>query len=210
MKKSLGLSFIILLLTTACASTQPPAPNVSEDGLTLTKNDSIDQLYIREGTSFSHYKSLRFETIKLSYSDELRPKRRNLTDEDFQFNEKEMKRFQQRADKGFTAGIKKTNTQSGELIVRNTIEDFYLTSPIKTNLVSPTKSFVQDSSRFNITTELIDASTQQVVLSASHKIKTNSLSTNSSHLSLVTNATYWRDVNRAFRRWGGQIKRAIE
>lgn len=208
MNKLLSLLTATLFLISACTTSTPSAPSETEDGLSLTDASSVKTLYIRPGTDFDHYKSITVEPVKITYSTEMRSKIPSHRDTDFQFTERELGIFQDRADKGFSAGLDKTNGSDGQLIIRHTLEEFYLTSPVK-NLVVPNRSYVQDSSRFNITTEFIDAKTQQVVLRASDKLKTGNLSSNSSNLDRMSSVTYWQDVNRAFRRWGSRINSSL-
>ena len=201
--------FAVFALIYGCAQTTP-LPETTEDGLTLSSHKSINEVYVRPGFKLANYNSLSFETIELTYSDERRTKTPGLTDKDFQLSEKELQRFQERADKGFSIGLNKDNSGAGNLIVKHRIEDFYLTSPIKNNLTIPDKSFVKDSSRFTVVTELIDASNQQVVLRAKDKIKTGNLSANTNNLTRHSSVSYWQDVYQAFRRWGSRINGSFD
>ncbi|MCR8921356.1 DUF3313 domain-containing protein [Dasania sp. GY-MA-18] len=208
--KTLCLALISALLLSGCM-THSTAPQQSDDGLQLVSPSNFDTLYLRPGTDFSRYSTLQFETMPLSYSDERRPhKLPNLSDKDFQFSDKEMGYFQERARKGFSAGFDKTNDAQGQLIVRSSISELYLTAPIKNSIIQPDKSFVQESSRMVITTELVDANSQQVLLRATDKLKTGDIGTNSNNLSRMNSVTYWQDVYREFRSWGSRLKSASQ
>ena len=204
----LGL-FALIALSYGCAQTQP-MPSSTEDGLNLVKHKTIDELYVRDGFQLQNYNQLNIQAIQLSYSDEMRTKTPGLTDDDFKLSDKEMQRFEERATKGFSTALNKESSDSGNLIVKHSIEDFYLTSPIKISLKTPDKSFVQDSSRFTLTTELIDASTQQVMLRAKDKIKTGKLSSSSSNLTRHSSVTYWQDIYQSFRRWGSKLNNSLK
>ena len=204
---SLGLGCIALL--NACVS-QTPLPAVSEDGLNLVANSNFDALYIRQGTDFEKYAKLSIQPVTIAYSDERRTMHPILRDEDFQFSEKELGYFQERSAKGFIEGIEKSNTdKQATLIVRSTIKDFYLVAPIKINLIQPNKNYVNESSRMEITTELIDANSQAVLLRVSDDIETGYFNGGSHNLRPMNSVTYWQDVYREFRRWGHRIKTAI-
>ncbi|WP_019530896.1 DUF3313 family protein [Dasania marina] len=208
--KTALLFLITALLITGCMST-PPSPQQSDDGLQLVQQSSFDILYLRPGADFSQYSNIQFETMPLAYSDERRTNSLpTLSDEDFQFSEKEMGYFQARASKGFVEGFGKSINAQGNLIVRSRISDFYLTAPIKNSIIQPDKSFVQESSRMTIVTELVDANSQQVLLRVTDKLTTGDIGTNSNHLNRMTSVSYWQDVYREFRRWGSRLKTASQ
>lgn len=210
MKSRIFSSLLALLLLTGCAST-PDLSDTTSDGLQRVNDSRFDELYIRSGFDISQYQHINIKPITITYDEKRRTNSLNLRNKDFQFNELELARFQEQINKGLSQGIGiEINDSEKSLIIKTAVTEHYLTASIKNNNIQPTKTFTEESSRMVVTTELIDAESQQVLLRAKGLRKTGLNRGGIHNVSRMNSVTYWQDVYRSFRSFGVAIKSSTE
>lgn len=198
-------------LLVACTSPQPTTTDENNDKLTVINDNHYQQLSIKSGFSLTNYSQLIIEAPTVSYPKKRRNELPNLHPEDFQFDAKELARFQQQYQNGFKEGftLKANNNEHRSLIIRSKITELYLTAPIKLNIITPYKTLVNETSTLIIETDLIDASTQQLVATVKDRIKTGQNYTHIKDMETMNSVMYWQDVYQAFRRWGRQFQNTL-
>lgn len=224
------MTYLLLLSTfllTAC-NTEPSKPEViNHEGLLQINNSSLDELAIRPDTDFTVYEQIRFLPIALHYSDRRRTRSPIFRDEDYQFDDKENSRFNEKIIKAVSKQWAKhlgwktlaslannhkpddNNLSEKTINIEIIIDDFELIAPIKNDQPFSYQSFADKTSEFNVQLKLIDAKTGTLLLSSKDKRETERIS-GTNRLDRVSGVRYWSDTHHEFSSWSRSISSAIK
>lgn len=214
MKLLQSISSILFIFTLAACANQPPQPGaVNDKGLTTYSHNSFEELAIRQATDFSLYKKIKIDPITVAYSDTKRNDILNRGDEAFQFDDKELEKFNQQFVKGLSAGWGKQfgwevtdESASDVILVKAAIVDLYLYGSIKNNEILPSATITDETSKMVIELTLVDSQNGSVLLESRGKKTTGWRG----QMTRASSVTYWNDAYQAFLQWANLIGNQID
>jgi len=182
------------------------------EGLSSVSDSSFDELYIRQGTDFNRYKKVFIKPILVNYSDKRRQTSGLYKPADFEFDEKELKQFQDQFVKAVTNQWDWELTQQLDkdaIILEVVANDFYLYGSIKNDKPFATDTLTYESSSMDILAKLRDGQTGELLLVSNDKRKTGSSRSGVGSLQKLTSVRYFNDAYHAFNRWAGGMSKYI-
>ncbi|MEH6558627.1 MAG: hypothetical protein V7459_09055 [Oceanicoccus sp.] len=208
------ISSILLTFTLAACANQSPQPgSVNDEGLTTYSHNSFEELAIRQTTDFGLYKRIKIDPVTVAYSDKKRSDMLNRGDEAFQFDDKELEKFNRQFVKGLSVawgkqfGWEVTDESASDVIlVKAAIVDLYLYGSIKNNEILPSTTITEESSKMVIELTLVDSQNGSVLLESRGKKITGWRG----QMTRTSSVTYWNDAYRAFLQWASLIGNQID
>jgi len=209
------ISLLILSALAGCSIFGNKPPPVSEDGLSLTANDRLDQLYIRPGTDFSSYEKLYVEKLDIALDQNwLRQQNANKVG---RIRPRDQERIFVRLDKVFREefiprfaaenGYELTLTpEPGSLTMKPALTNMRINAPDLMEPYSVTK-FAEDAGQGKLKLELLDTDSEQAVLKTEDFLRARSYGRTLSRQTSVENQ---QEAMRMMRRWADAVNTATK
>ena len=201
----------LCLIIAACTTPNPEFGSTNGQGLTPITNSNFDQLLIRTDTDFKQYQRIKVEPPIVSYKKHTSADLGIYRQQDFQFDEAELKTFNEQFIKAFGQQWQQrfgwqVTDESGEdvLVVKTEISDLYLYASIKNDKPMRSTTIVNESSKMTIKLQLFDNSGQLLVDSLGDKT-TGQIGSGVNTMTRVSSVRYWNDCYQAFRQWASLL-----
>lgn len=195
--KAITFILSLVLLTTAC-SQQPQRDPINSEGFISINRSSFKTLLIRPEHTLSQYTQILIEPASVSYNHLNRSHTLHTRSTDFEFNEKELAKFNNPITKALANQWKKDfgwelTEKAGKNVVRAriTIMYLYLFVSIKNKIILPNVVFTNENSRMQIHLTLSDSMSNLTLLTSSGIRKTGIPGKNIHSLTPFSTTKYW-------------------
>ena len=209
---------IFVLVTTAAllagCATGTPRQDISHDGLELRDVRGLDEVWVRPGTDFGQYQTIRVEPVEVAFDPHWDPRR---TGSRLRLSEADRERIRADAaelfDRTFQREIERsdrfqlTDTDAADtLVFKPRIVDLFINAPEDRLTPGMTRTFVSEFGRVTLIGELRDAETGAIVA----RIADREIARATRQLEFTDRFINEREGQRIFARWARSLVNELD
>lgn len=209
MKARSSYPLVIVVLAAAvwlvgCA-TGAPRQDFSHDGLELRDVRGLDEVWVRPGTDFSQYLTVRVEPVEVAFDPHWDPRR---TGSRLRMSEADRERIRSDAAELFDATFQRELQRSSRfrivdqpaddtLVFRPRIIDLFINAPEDRTATGRSRVYVSEFGRVTLIGELIDPESGAIIA----RISDREIARATRQLEFADRFTNEREAERVFARW---------